>query len=366
MEDNLENKDENLEDNDKGQNVEEDVRTESEIDGEIMENDSHFRDAQKSDRFLDTENSSEFSRAEKESSFSSIREETDENIAEVENRAEEVEEDLKEQSSEVEEQSLESQENSNDKENKEDKEEKLEENKEEKSEDKKPDDKPVDQIKDKKSHKKTWAIIGIVVIAVILIVILFALIYNPDKTNKFKYDGFSFEKIQFGGIYLYETNLTILENGRPFNLNVRLRNDPRVLDKIPVNYSGLPSLVYFAFPEKTLNCSSDSLIAAFQVGQYLGNLKFNVIPAVTENFTGNTLPVVDCSKASKSKGVVILKPFSEQDRISQGDNGCVILEAKNCSVIEVSERFVLSLLGKIRDGEIKVISNNQGNKNNSS
>jgi len=313
-----------------------------------------------------------------ESDGEGIREEANENIVETQERIEE------EKNSEKEEIKEEKPKQDEKKEENEEKEPDTLENREfsarQKSEgffSEKPENKPEDKIKEKpkdsKARKKTLAVIGIILVVIIIAVILFTVFFNPSKANNFSYNGFKFEKIQFGGIYLYETNITFLKSGKPFELNLRLRNDPRVLSKIPVNYTSFPKTLYFAFPEKTLNCSSDSLIAAFQVGQYLGNLGFSVVPAVTENFTGNTLPVINCSKATRSKGVVILKPFSEQNRIYQESNGCVILEAKNCSVIETSERFILSILEKVKASGESIntnlsnkSSNNSSNKSNSS
>lgn len=225
----------------------------------------------------------------------------------------------------------------------------------------KTDDGKEDKPKAKKSGKKTLAIIGIILVALAIAIIIYALVYNPARANKFTYKQLQFEKIQFGGIYVYETNLTLIKSGFPTLLNVRLRNDPRQLGKIPVNYSSLKEKVYFTFPQETLNCSSDSLIAAFQVGQYLGNMGFSVTPAVTSNFSGNTLPVVDCSNSSKTKTVIYLKPFGNETRIYQESNGCIVLEARNCDVVQVSESFILSILEKVKVGSQTTPSSSSSN-----
>ena len=285
------------------------------------------------------------------------KEETEnENQDSVDSEAQEFRETVDENTNETVEKTEEEVSEENEKNPEENKEEHVEEKQEESDEVKEPEKKPEkkeekkpDEAPKSKKPMKTLAVIGIIVVLVIIAIIFYALLYNPSKSNTFEYSGFRFEKITFGGIYIYETNVTFLRDGKPVYYNVRLRNDPRKLGEILVNYTDIPEQVYFTFPEKTLNCSSDSLIASFQVGQYLGNLGFSVTPAVTENFTGNTIPVIDCSNATSYKGVVILKPYSEQNRIYQDSKGCVVLEAQECSVIEISERFILSLFEKISE-----------------
>jgi hypothetical protein len=87
------------------------------------------------------------------------------------------------------------------------------------------------------------------------------------------------------------------------------------------------------------------LIATFQVGQFLNALGISIEPAVTDDFSGNNLSVVNCSNAL-SFGAIILKPFSNQTRVYVDEKNphCVILEAENCSVVEVSERYIFALM----------------------
>lgn len=230
-------------------------------------------------------------------------------------------------------------------------EEKVESAPEEKQEPEKPepDKKPEKSGPEKKSRKKTLAIIGIILVVLIIAIVLYALLYNPEKTSKFNYHDFNFEIIPFGGISIYESNMSLISNGKSSFFNLRLRNDPRELDDIPMYYYNLPEEVYFSFTPETLNCSSDSLIAAFQLGQYLGKLGFSVTPSVTKNFSGNTLPLADCSNATNYTGVVILQPFSEEAGIYSGGDKCVLIKAENCSVIGVSERFIFSLVERYKE-----------------
>lgn len=220
--------------------------------------------------------------------------------------------------------------------------------------------------------KRFFIVFGIIAIAVFIIIILIAL-PDPAKYNSFDYHGFKFEKVLFGNSLIYESNMTLYKNNRLLYYNLRLRNDPRALDKISANFTNVPSKVYLSFTPETLNCSDNALISVFQIGQYLTKLGINVTLATTEdsslnnsNISGNDgeIPVKNCS----SKGfVLMLMPYSDESRIYQENKNCIVLEAKNCSTVEVSERFIMSLLEKYKvPEEDESESDNSSNQTNAS
>lgn len=198
----------------------------------------------------------------------------------------------------------------------------------------------------KKNGKKVIVGVIILIIVAILAVVLSMIFFG--KTT-FDYHGMTFEKVAFGGIFVYQTNISIA-NPTPVPFTIVLRNDPRKLDAIPANFSVFHGKGFFSFTPETLECTGDALIAAFQVGQFVKALGGTINATVTENFSNNTLPVKTCDDANKNVSILVLKPFSEQTRIYTDENNsnCIILEAKNCSVVEVSERFVLALIDKNR------------------
>jgi hypothetical protein len=196
-----------------------------------------------------------------------------------------------------------------------------------------------------KRNKKKM-IVGLIILFVVAIAIVVLSMIFYGKTS-FDYHGMIFEKVLFGQIYVYQTNMTIAKTN-PAQFTLTLRNDPRKLDSIPINFSVMHGQGYFSVTPDTLKCGGDALIAAFQVGQFVKILGGSIEATVTENFSSNTLPVKTCNDASNTVTVLELRPFSEQSRIyvDANNSNCIILEAKNCSVAEVSERFVLGLIEK--------------------
>jgi hypothetical protein len=203
-------------------------------------------------------------------------------------------------------------------------------------------------LKQKNKKKKDWKKIMIVVgaVLIVLVVILF-FVGQQHHESEFEYKNLSFERVPFGNGYVYTIQLVITRNGSPFDYTFKFTKDPRTFGDIPANISALSKKAYFSFPKNATNCTGDILIAAFQLGQFLSALNINVTPAVTENFSNNSLPVKNCSNAL-SNSVIILKPFSNQNRIYQDEENknCVILETKDCKVTEISERYILAILEK--------------------
>ncbi|MCX6741840.1 MAG: hypothetical protein NTX24_01530 [Candidatus Pacearchaeota archaeon] len=217
------------------------------------------------------------------------------------------------------------------------------------------DDKKTEEKKDgffKRNKKKI--IVGIIILAVVilLIVILSMIFFGKTTFETFDYHGMTFEKALFGQIFVYQTNITIAKPN-PFTYTLVLRNDPRKLDNIPVNISALHAKGYFSVNSDTLKCGGDTLIAAFQIAQFVKVLGGDIEATAVENFSNNTLPIKTCNDANQTVSVLLLRPFSEQSRIyvDENNSNCMILEAQNCSVAEVSERFILGLLEKNRRSE---------------
>jgi hypothetical protein len=196
-------------------------------------------------------------------------------------------------------------------------------------------------------------IIAAAVIIILLIAGIIAWILISENAPKFTLNGYTFEKIPFGNISVYETNITIIQRNQPFVYSFRFRTDPRKLEKIPADISNftMSKNGYFTFTPETLDCSGDALVGTFQVGQFLKAFGRNYTAAVTQNFSNNTLPdIKTCNDAKKTSSVIFLKPFSTQTKIHLDENNpnCVILEAKDCQVIEISERLILTILEKYR------------------
>lgn len=205
--------------------------------------------------------------------------------------------------------------------------------------------------KDASKNKKNIAIAIVATFLIIVIILAVILLINP-KPEEFTYNGFNFKEIDFGGLNLYQTNMTVIRNNKPYAFNLTFRNDPRTLDYIPVNFSGMTKGVYLSFSPNTTDCRGNASMATFEVGQFLSIIGVKAEAAVTENSSNNTLPVRNCSN-SLANTVIILKPFSNETRVYQGKGkNCIVLESKECYLVDVSERFILALLEKYRKPDI--------------
>ncbi|MEM4703044.1 MAG: hypothetical protein QXP53_00975 [Candidatus Pacearchaeota archaeon] len=199
-----------------------------------------------------------------------------------------------------------------------------------------------------KSKNITLIILLLVIAAVIVFFVFKDDITSFVVKNNFNYNGLEFFKTTLYKETFFATkvNLTVknVKNTHIFYF----RNDPRKLDRIPFSVNRkIATKTYVSFTKESLQCETVNLVA-WNLGDFLGRMGSKVTGAVAdpESSENGTKLVVNCS--SNKKEIIVLKAQASQTRVYQDANneGCIIIEAKDCSIIEASERFILGMLVK--------------------
>ncbi|MGB9708044.1 MAG: hypothetical protein ACPLXC_01820 [Candidatus Pacearchaeota archaeon] len=214
----------------------------------------------------------------------------------------------------------------------------------------------------KRLNKKRFAI-ALAILVVIVAVVLGATVFRENlkklftakEENSFVYHGMTFNKTYFGKILMYETPLVIY---RPIQNNtlywmLKLRNDPRVLDKnIVSNITDKPTRkFYVSFDRYPLECNG-SILGSYKIGEFLDALgaykeaTFANEALAEEN--NNTYKVRNCSHATKDWSVILLKKSDTDKSYLHQDGQCYIMEIANCQTTETTERLILALLDTMK------------------
>jgi len=222
-------------------------------------------------------------------------------------------------------------------------------------------EKEVEEKKDKKSDNNMKRIVIMLFIIVFLLALALALvifkepllgIWHNINGDVFTYHNMTYVKGNVGSITMYATQLAIyrpVEN-QTFSYTLYLRNDPRVLDKIPANITEKlqrPS-VYVSFEREPLVCNYTSL-AAYKLGEFIDALglykegAFATLELANESGYGKD-KVKNCSDAKKGESVILFKKSDNDESYIHQDGYCYVLEVANCETLETSERLVLSLM----------------------
>lgn len=212
---------------------------------------------------------------------------------------------------------------------------------------------------EKKQNKQImWAIFMMISVILIIVVVPFV---KHNFFDNFDYKGLDFQKTKMGDIIFYVTRFPVVSmTGQVTgDYSVILRNDPRKLDKIPVNVSdnkikfsvseGKYDRVYIAINPFIESCNN-SLIAAATLSGFLGDSGLKVKSAVTDKAYAkeNNQTYRWCD----SSGFDTVLVFNDNDKYSSGnetsikelESNCYELKFNNCEIMEVTERFMLIIL----------------------
>jgi hypothetical protein len=148
------------------------------------------------------------------------------------------------------------------------------------------------------------------------------------KTN-FEYEGMKFNVIKEGNLIFYQTSFPTKINGKPFNYNFFIRNDPRKLDKI--DFEGELSTKDFLVWNYTdeFHCEGDGTIAIANVNHLYEFMKIKVLLD----------PNATCDEEDRYMFVNILP--GEKTKIEQFGPSCYNIYVKNCEILEATERFMV-------------------------
>jgi hypothetical protein len=216
--------------------------------------------------------------------------------------------------------------------------------------------------KEKYLESRTKNILIIVGIIIVALIITFA--FKDDITDFIKekagtifyYNNFKFEKVYFGEIPMYQTELYMLRQGTPVRYNLLLRNDPRDLAEninVTITNPKIRRRSFFSLAPESDDCNN-TILGAWKVSEFLGALGINNTGAVTDpaqivntSYEGEPDRVKTCEDAVNATVMVLQE--AESSFISQEYQGkeyqdCFVLNYKDCETVEVAERFIMYLI----------------------
>ena len=205
---------------------------------------------------------------------------------------------------------------------------------------------------------------------IIMIVLIASVLFSHwiiRASQKFEYNSIEFYKEKEGDIQYYKALLGFLSvNGENIPFILKLRNDPRDLEKIPieegVKIGDLGKDVIISVSPKLGNCS-DIHITLMDFAMTLKAFGIKATQGTTdENFSKEKeILFADCN-IPKGKTVIVMET-GEENKISitrepieklaitstggslaGRDGGCYLLEVSDCRTQEVFERFILEMI----------------------
>ncbi|MEM0465323.1 MAG: hypothetical protein QXW97_01325 [Candidatus Pacearchaeota archaeon] len=217
-----------------------------------------------------------------------------------------------------------------------------------------------DEINDFLRKKQNKQILLILVFIFSIISLIFISITLNNFSKKFNYINLEFTKTKTGEVNFFSTYVP-LTNVVPvtgsfikkdqitgkFPLN--LRNDPRKLEYILVDipndtviFKG--NIVYITMNAEDKPCEQNIISAVTLSGFLTDFASFKVEGAVTdkEYAEKNKVPYITCNN-SNGNTVIWLKEGNETS-IKKTNPYCYELTYKNCEMLPVSEKFILTIL----------------------
>jgi hypothetical protein len=230
-----------------------------------------------------------------------------------------------------------------------------------------PDEDPNKKIEIK--NKQNRQIVIAIILMVAIIVIILAVPYARDNLfNNFKYKNMEFSKSMVGKIPFYNTQLPLYSQKvfaatgtglavEEINQNrirngsyiLTLRQDPRDLEDIEVDLDinnitfVKQNTMYVTYNASDPKCEHN-VISAADLARFLINFGgFDVKGAVMNKdyASANKIPYVTCENYPEN--TVIMVVASNQTRISKVKERCYKLEYSNCEMLDVSNKFILSI-----------------------
>ena len=219
-------------------------------------------------------------------------------------------------------------------------------------------------MKKPKKKKKLRIKRLIVFIAIILLIIAAIFFYlEYDKSKKFIYHEREWKIERMNNLTFYTTifsvektrinNQTNLTENYTFAYQLKLINDPRNIDMIHEEITEMPhKKVYFSIDKSIMGCKNN-VLAAWEIGEFLGALNYDIEGAVTSsdifdikvNKDYLSKKVKNCKDADSNTSIVILQegPVNQIYKNSTNED-CIIIEAHNCESLETVERYITSLI----------------------
>lgn len=205
-------------------------------------------------------------------------------------------------------------------------------------------------------------------IAVILMIVLLASVFIANwvvrESKKFDYNGMKFYKEKEGSILFYKSLLGyVTASGQDIPFILKLRNDPRELEKIPVEgeIEKLKKEVVLSLSPEIADCS-DTIRTMTDFSMTLKAFGISASAATTDkNYSKeHDAPLINC-KNSGEKTVIVMKEGNEtritkykeenpirivggKESVILSGKDCYIIEIKNCEIQQSFERFILDYI----------------------
>lgn len=208
----------------------------------------------------------------------------------------------------------------------------------------------------KQSKQIMWAVILMVSIIVIILAVPYLM---NNYFNKFDYNGLEFTKTKFGKLDVYVGDIPVFDSnpdstkvtGKSIvsGYSLYLRNDPRKLKNIDVlldinNITFIKQKsVYVSYNSSAPLCQHN-VISAAELGKFLMNFgNLDVEGAfINEDYAKQSkVPYVTCE--NHPDNTVILVVNGNEDKISKIKKNCYELQYKECNILDVIEKFIVSV-----------------------
>ena len=178
-----------------------------------------------------------------------------------------------------------------------------------------------------------------IIIAGILISSILAFIYGGDVTeNEFEYNinnkTYYFGK-SYNKFYLDMNNDRIFFYNLPDQIDINLSSD--IINRIKNS-----QMFYITFnPEQEDLAYID--LARFELSEEFYKNNIYIVNAITSNYTGLALPIIDCENATAF--VPVLKFIVSNNKNITVDNNCIIFQGKGLDFIEFRDLIIYRLYG---------------------
>ena len=208
------------------------------------------------------------------------------------------------------------------------------------------------EIEKKQNKQIGWAVF--LMVGIILIIILVPFI-NNNFINKFNYNGIVFQKTQLGDLIFYSSKFPVVSaTGQVMgDYAINLRNDPRDLEYIPLNTSNDKieftldgdkyGDVYISLNPFMKVCE-DSGIALLTLSGFLKDSSLNVKSAVTDKAYADVNNLTQRWCHDSGFDTVIIVTDGNETIINEIFPHCYEMKFKDCEILQVSEKFILTIL----------------------
>ena len=200
--------------------------------------------------------------------------------------------------------------------------------------------------KEKNKIKSDKPLYIILVAMALLVAVFFASYYIFKSFNTFKYEGLTFTKEKFGDIPVFHHYYFFNSEGKLFQYNLYLRNDPR---KNTVSITGRAidkglefrqdNFVYLSVSPENLTQCEYSRVGISNLATFLADNQLNVKGAAPNESLAKETNVRYATCDTHPDDTVILVQAGNETKVIQEEDDCHIIQIANCEVLQAIEKF---------------------------